>query len=116
MPPKLSLTDTPIGKTTSETGLTEPETGKTMSEISLTETSAGKTANESTIADHLMVGKTGNKGGRPPKPVSTTAVTWSVRGVGFSLQRGEKLRLGSHYLTRQPQSDTLIRETVIKGT
>ncbi len=28
-----------------------------------------------------MVGKAGTKGGRPPKPVSTTAVTWSVRGV-----------------------------------
>ncbi len=95
MPPKSRLTDTPIGKTTSEagltepetgkttseTGLTEPETGKTMLETSLTETSAGKTANESTSDDHLMVGKAGNKGGRPPKPVSTTAVTWSVRGV-----------------------------------
>ena len=31
--------------------------------------------------ERLTVGKTVNKNGRPPKPASTAAVIWSVRGV-----------------------------------
>ncbi len=31
--------------------------------------------------EYFISDKPANKGGRPPKPVSTTAVTWSVRGV-----------------------------------
>ena len=31
--------------------------------------------------ERLTASKTVNKGGRPPKAASTTAVTWSVRGV-----------------------------------
>lgn len=81
MPPKASPTETPTGKTTSATGLTESETGKTTPETGLTETSAGKTASELTGDEPLIVGKAAARGGRPPKPVSTTAVTWSVRGV-----------------------------------
>ena len=31
--------------------------------------------------ERLTASKTAKKGGRPPKPASSTAVTWSVRGV-----------------------------------
>jgi hypothetical protein len=66
MKPKVSPTETEDGKTTPQNGLTTADNGKTTHEIGLTETSTSKT---------------GNKGGRPAKPASTTAVTWSVRGV-----------------------------------
>ena len=42
-----------------------------------TETPDGKTDLEKGLTES----KTVNKGGRPPKPASSTAVTWSVRGV-----------------------------------
>lgn len=76
-----SLTETPMSKTDSEIGLTETENGKTAPEISLTETSTSNTEGESGEGESLTASKTAKKGGRPPKPASSTAVTWSIRGV-----------------------------------
>ena len=81
MQPETGMTETPASKTAAENGLTEAENGKTTSEISLTETSTGKAGGEMLETERLTSSKTANKGGRPPKPASTTAVTWSVRGV-----------------------------------
>jgi hypothetical protein len=95
MPPKTRLTETPTGKTvpetsltkteksktTAEIGLTKPEKSKTVPEIGLTETGTSKTGSESSGFEPIIADKADNKVGRPPKPVSTTAVTWSVRGV-----------------------------------
>jgi hypothetical protein len=88
MQPEAGMTETPISKTAPEIGLTEAETGKTAPEIGLTETDTGltktstsKTGSEMLEAERLTASKTPNKGGRPPKPASSTAVTWSVRGV-----------------------------------
>lgn len=81
MKPKVSQTKTKNGKTDPENGLTTAEDGKTTAEISLTETGIGKTDVLEEESDGLTPGKTSNKGGRPAKPASTTAVTWSVRGV-----------------------------------
>ena len=81
MQPETGMTETPASKTAAENGLTEAENGKTTSEISLTETSTGKAGGEMLETELLTSSKTANKGGRPPKPASTTAVTWSVRGV-----------------------------------
>ena len=57
------------------------EIGKTTPKISLTETGIGKTEAAEGENASLTNSKTENKGGRPTKPTSTTAVTWSVRGV-----------------------------------
>ena len=81
MQPKAGMTETPKRKTAPESGLTEAENGKTTPEISLTETSTSKTGGEIVEEERLTTSKTVNKGGRPPKAASTTAVTWSVRGV-----------------------------------
>ncbi|TGD76789.1 hypothetical protein EU557_25115 [Hymenobacter wooponensis] len=81
MQSKPSLTETPMSKTDSEIGLTETENGKTAPEISLTETSTSTTEGESGEGERLTASKTAKKGGRPPKPASSTAVTWSIRGV-----------------------------------
>ena len=81
MQPETRLTETPNGKTTPETSLTEAENSQTTPESSLTETSTGNTGGEIIDKERLTEGKTAKKGGRPSKPVSTTAVTWSVRGV-----------------------------------
>ena len=81
MKSKISLTETENGKTSLEKGLTTVETGKTAPEISLTETGIGKTEAVEGENEGLTASKTSNKGGRPAKPASTTAVTWSVRGV-----------------------------------
>jgi len=61
--------------------LTEAENGNALSEISLTETNASNTRSESAEEERLINSKTGKKGGRSPKPASSTAVTWSIRGV-----------------------------------
>ena len=50
-------------------------------ETRLTETNYSKTEGENADEERLTVSKTAKKGGRPPKPASSTAVTWSVRGV-----------------------------------
>jgi hypothetical protein len=81
MKSKISLTETKNGKTSPENGLTTTKIGKTTPEISLTETGIGKTETTEEENDGLTSSKTSNKGGRPTKPASTTAVTWSVRGV-----------------------------------
>ena len=81
MKSKISPTETANGKTTLENGLTTAEIGKTTPEISLTETGTGKTGAAAGESEGLTTGKTSNKGGRPAKPASTTAVTWSVRGM-----------------------------------
>ena len=75
------MTETPKRKTAPETDPVEAENGKTTPEISLTETSTSKTGGEMVKEERLTASKTVNKGGRPPKAASTTAVTWSVRGV-----------------------------------
>ncbi len=67
MPPRKRRTETPNGKTGPQNGLTE--------------TGIGKTAVVAGEKDGLTTSKTDNKGGRPAKPASTTAVTWSIRGV-----------------------------------
>lgn len=81
MQPETRLTETPNGKTTPEASLTEAENSQTTPESSLTETSTGNTWGEIVDKERLTEGKPTKKGGRPSKPVSTTAVTWSVRGV-----------------------------------
>ena len=81
MQPKAGMTETPKRKTAPETGPVEAENGKTTPEISLTETSTSKTGGEMVEEKRLTASMTVNKGGRPPKAASTTAVTWSVRGV-----------------------------------
>jgi hypothetical protein len=81
MPPKKRRTETPNGQTGLQNGLTTAEIGKTEPVISLTETGNGKTEVLEEENEGLTASKTRNKGGRPAKPASTTAVTWSVRGV-----------------------------------
>lgn len=81
MQPESSLTETPIGKTGPEASLTKVENGKTSPESSLTETSTSNTGGESSEGERLTDGKTVKQGGRPSKPTSSTAVTWSIRGV-----------------------------------
>ena len=81
MQPEDGMTETPASKTAAENGLTEAENSKTGPEIGLTETSTSKTGGETLEKERITGGKTVNKGGRPPKPASSTAVTWSVRGV-----------------------------------
>lgn len=75
------MTETHKRKTAPKTDPVEAENGKTTPEISLTETSTSKTGGEIVEEKRLTASKTVNKGGRPPKAASTTAVTWSVRGV-----------------------------------
>jgi hypothetical protein len=81
MQPEPNLTETQTSKTTSEIGFTEVENGRTTSEISLTETGTSNTAGEIGGKERITDSKTVKKGGRPSKPASSTAVTWSVRGV-----------------------------------
>ena len=81
MQPEDGMTETPASKTAPENGLTEAGNGKTIPENGLTETSTSKTGGETTEPERLTGSKTANKGGRPPKAASSTAVTWSVRGV-----------------------------------
>ena len=81
MQPKDGMTETPGRKTAPESSPAEAENGKTAPETSLTETSTSKTGGELVEGERLTASKTVNKGGRPPKAASTTAVTWSVRGV-----------------------------------
>ena len=58
-----------------------PENELITTESSLTETNTSKTGGENTDTERLTESKTTKKSGRPSKPVSSTAVTWSVRGV-----------------------------------
>ncbi len=81
MQPEPRPTETPIGKTAPETSITETENSQTNPDNGLTETSTSKTGGEIAEQERLTASKTVNKGGRPPKAASSTAVTWSVRGV-----------------------------------
>ena len=81
MQPESRLTETQNSKTTPEISLTKAENSQTTPENSLTETITSKIGGEIIEKERLTESKTGKKGGRPPKPASTTAVTWSVRGV-----------------------------------
>ena len=81
MQPESSTTETLASKTGPENAPTVPESGVITAEPSLTETNTSKTGGESAEMASLTESKTGKKSGRPPKPASSTAVTWSVRGV-----------------------------------
>lgn len=81
MQPEPSTTETPASKTGPEESPATPENEAIVAESSLTETNASKTGGEHAETERLTESKTGKKTGRPPKPASSTAVTWSVRGV-----------------------------------
>ena len=81
MQPEPGTTETPVSKTGPESSPTVPENEVQAAEIGLTETNTSKTGGENTEGERLTDSKTPKKGGRPPKPASSTAVTWSVRGV-----------------------------------
>jgi len=81
MQPESGTTKTPESKTGPEEVPTTPENEVITTESSLTETNTSKTGGENTEKERLTESKTGKKTGRPPKPASSTAVTWSVRGV-----------------------------------
>lgn len=81
MQPESGMTEAPVSKTGSEEAPTTPENEVITAESSLTETNTSKTGGENTDMERLTESRTGKKSGRPPKPASSTAVTWSVRGV-----------------------------------
>ena len=81
MQPEPRPTETPISKTAPETSITETENSQTSPDNGLTETSTSKTRGEIAEPERITASKTVNKGGRPPKEASSTAVTWSVRAV-----------------------------------
>jgi hypothetical protein len=88
MEPEARPTETENSKTGTQYGLTEVENSKTDSqdgltvvENSLTEINIGKTAPIEEENEGTTPSKTGSKSGRAAKPASTTAVTWSIRGV-----------------------------------
>ena len=81
MQPKPGTTETPESKTVLEISATAPENDGTGAETRLTETNTSKTGGEMVEPERLTDSKTTKKGGRPSKPASSTAVTWSVRGV-----------------------------------
>ncbi len=81
MQPESSTTETPASKTSPEDAPLTPENGGIVAESSLTETNTSKTGGENVETERLTQSKTGKKSGRPPKQSSSTAVTWSVRGV-----------------------------------
>ena len=74
MQPEPGTTETPERQTS-------PEEAADAAETSLTETNTSKTEGEKADNKRLTPSKTENKVGRPAKPASSTAVTWSVRGV-----------------------------------
>ncbi len=81
MQPQSSTTETQSSKTSSEDAPATPENEVITAESGLTETNTSKTEGENADSERLTESKTGKKTGRPPKPASSTAVTWSVRGV-----------------------------------
>ncbi len=81
MQPEPGTTETPTSKTAPENSATAPENEGPAAETRLTETNTSKTGGETTEGERLTESKTAKKGGRPLKPASSTAVTWSVRGV-----------------------------------
>lgn len=81
MQPKPGTTETPTSKTGPESSAAAPENEGPANETRLTETNTSKTDREMLEGERLTESKAAKKGGRPPKPASSTAVTWSVRGV-----------------------------------
>ena len=81
MQPEPGTTETPASKTGPEEVPATPENEAITAESGLTETNTSKTGDENAEGERLTESKTAKKGGRPPKAASTTAVTWSVRGV-----------------------------------
>jgi hypothetical protein len=81
MNPKSGTTETPASKTGLEEAPITTENEVITPESGLTETNTSKTGGENAEMERLTESKTEKKSGRPPKPVSSTAVTWSVRGV-----------------------------------
>lgn len=81
MQPESGTTETPEGKTSLEDLVTTPKNEVITVNSGLTETNTSKIGGENTEKERLTESKTGKKSGRPPKPASSTAVTWSVRGV-----------------------------------
>jgi hypothetical protein len=81
MQPEPGTTETPASKTGPEEAPTTPKNEAIVAESGLTETNTSKTGGENAETENLTESKTGKKTGRPPKPASSTAVTWSVRGV-----------------------------------
>ncbi len=81
MQPESGTTETPASKTGPKEVPAILENEVIAAESGLTETNTSKTGSESTDMESLTESKTGKKSGRPPKPASSTAVTWSVRGV-----------------------------------
>jgi len=81
MQPEPGTTENPASKTGPEEAPTAPENEAVAAESGLTETNTSKTGGENAETERLTESKTGKKSGRPPKPASSTAVTWSVRGV-----------------------------------
>lgn len=81
MQPEPGTTETPASKTIPESVAITLENELPEAETRLTETTTSKTGGEIAEGERLTESKTPKKGGRPPKPVSSTAVTWSVRGV-----------------------------------
>jgi len=81
MQPESSTTETLASKTNLEEVPKSSENEGTVAESGLTETNTSKTEGENVEMERLTESKTGKKSGRPPKPASSTAVTWSVRGV-----------------------------------
>ena len=81
MHPEPGTTETPASKTSSEETPATPENEVIADKSGLTETNTSKTGGENIDKERLTESKTGKKTGRPPKLASSTAVTWSVRGV-----------------------------------
>jgi hypothetical protein len=81
MQPEPSTTETPTSKTGPEQAPTSSKNEGITTESSLTETNTSKTVGENADMECLTESKTTRKSGRPLKPASSTAVTWSVRGV-----------------------------------
>jgi hypothetical protein len=75
------MTKTPLSKTGSESNGITSKNEVPEAETRLTETNTSKTGDENAERERLTESKTGKRSGRPPKLASSTAVTWSVRGV-----------------------------------
>ena len=81
MHPEPGTTETQTSKTAPESSSSAPESEGPVAEIRLTEINTSKTGGEIVEEKRLTESKTAKKGGRSHRPASSTAVTWSVRGV-----------------------------------
>lgn len=81
MKDKSQLATSTVQEGLPDSGLTDIGKSLTSSESSLTETETSNTAGQNSNNEGVIENKVGKKGGRPHKLISSTAVTWSVRGV-----------------------------------